>query len=40
MDPQGVVNRVIDAVAGRRYFSSWLRSTLDALERAAGAGSG
>jgi hypothetical protein len=37
MDPQGLVNRMIDAVAGRRYFSSWLRSTLDALERAAGA---
>jgi hypothetical protein len=35
MDPQGVVNRVIDAVAGRRYFSSWLQSTLDGLGSAA-----
>lgn len=35
MDPQGTVNRVIDAVVGRRYFTSWLRATLDGLGRAA-----
>ena len=35
MDPEGLVHRVFDAVAGRRYFSSWLRSTLDGLRSAA-----
>jgi hypothetical protein len=35
MDPQGIKNRVIDAVAGKRYFSQWLDSTMGALERAA-----
>jgi uncharacterized protein YndB with AHSA1/START domain len=35
MDPQRLVDRVIDAVAGRRYFTSWLRATLDGLGRAA-----
>jgi hypothetical protein len=35
MDPQGIGNRVFDAVAGRRYFSQWLDSTMEALERAA-----
>ena len=35
MDPQRLVHSVIDAVAGRRYFSSWLRSTLDGLGSAA-----
>ena len=31
MDPQGVVNKVFDAVIGRRYFASWLRATMQAL---------
>jgi hypothetical protein len=35
MDPQGVVTRVFDTVAGRRYFSSWLRSTMESLTRVA-----
>jgi uncharacterized protein YndB with AHSA1/START domain len=35
MDPQRLSGRVFDAVAGRRYFSSWLRSTLDGLGNAA-----
>jgi uncharacterized protein YndB with AHSA1/START domain len=35
MDPKGVVSRVFDVVAGRRYFSSWMTSTLEALGRAA-----
>jgi len=36
MDPLSLRYRVFDAVAGRRYFSSWLRSTLDGLREAAG----
>jgi len=35
MEPHGVANRVFDAVAGRRYFSTWMTSTLDALGKAA-----
>jgi hypothetical protein len=31
MDPQGLRYRAFDAVAGRRYFASWLRATLAAL---------
>jgi len=36
-DPRRLVHRVFDAVAGRRYFSTWLDSTLDGLGRAAAA---
>ena len=35
MEPQGLRNRVFDAVAGRRYFSSWIAQTFAALEDAA-----
>ncbi len=35
MDPDGISNRVFDAVAGKRYFSSWLRETLHGLAEAA-----
>jgi hypothetical protein len=35
MDPQGVRARLFDAVAGRRYFASWMTETLDALGSAA-----
>ena len=35
MEPHGLWARVVDAVAGRRYFTSWMRSTLEALQRAA-----
>jgi hypothetical protein len=35
MDPQNLRARVIDAVAGRRYFTSWLRSTVEGLRKAA-----
>ena len=35
MDPQRLVHRVFDAVVGKRYFTSWLRSTLDGLRRAS-----
>ena len=38
MDPHGIVSRAFDAVAGRRYFSSWMAQTFAALERAARAG--
>jgi carbon monoxide dehydrogenase subunit G len=36
MDPNGLANRVFDAVAGKRYFRQWLHESLDALRRAAG----
>jgi hypothetical protein len=36
MDPQGLANRVFDAVAGKRYFRRWLESALDGLREAAG----
>jgi uncharacterized protein YndB with AHSA1/START domain len=32
MEPDGLTNRVFDAVAGRRYFGSWLAATMEALE--------
>ncbi|HEY8001707.1 MAG: SRPBCC family protein [Vicinamibacteria bacterium] len=35
MDPDGLTNRVFDAVAGRRYFTSWLKATMEALETVA-----
>jgi hypothetical protein len=35
MDPQRLVHRAFDVVAGKRYFTSWLRSTLEGLRRAA-----
>jgi uncharacterized protein YndB with AHSA1/START domain len=35
MDPSGFGYRVFDAVAGRRYFTSWMNQTFVALERAA-----
>lgn len=35
MDPAGLGNRIFDVVAGRRYFTSWMRSTLEALGRSA-----
>jgi uncharacterized protein YndB with AHSA1/START domain len=35
MDPDGLANRVFDAVAGRRYFRRWLEQSLDAMDRAA-----
>jgi hypothetical protein len=36
MDPNGLANRVFDAVAGKRYFRRWLESALDGLRAAAG----
>jgi hypothetical protein len=36
MDPNGLANRVFDAVAGKRYFRRWLESALDGLRVAAG----
>ena len=35
MDPKGLSRQVFDRVAGRRYFSSWISETFEALERAA-----
>ena len=35
MDPQGVRNRIFDAVTGQRYFRSWLQDTLEALAQTA-----
>jgi hypothetical protein len=35
MEPLGIKNRVIDAAAGRRYFSDWIEQTLTALDQAA-----
>ena len=35
MDPVGVGQRIFDAVAGRRYFASWMTQTFAALEKAA-----
>ena len=35
MDPVGVSNRVLDVVAGRRYFRTWIAETFAGLERAA-----
>lgn len=36
MDPQGLADRVFDAVAGKRYFRNWLEDALDGLREAAG----
>jgi uncharacterized protein YndB with AHSA1/START domain len=35
MEPDGLANRVFDAVAGRIYFGNWLAASLDALAQAA-----
>ena len=35
MEPRGLSNRVFDAVAGRRYFKSWLADTVSSLSDAA-----
>ena len=35
MDPQGLGNRVLDAIVGQRYFRAWLGRSLDAMRRAA-----
>ena len=35
MEPNGLANRAFDAIAGRRYFTSWMTETFAALERAA-----
>ena len=35
MDPERVSSRVFDAVIGRRYFSGWMTSTLEALGEAS-----
>jgi uncharacterized protein YndB with AHSA1/START domain len=35
MEPKGVGNRIFDAVAGKRYFRSWLEQTMAALKRVA-----
>ena len=43
MDPDGLVNKVFDAAAGRIYFRRWLAASLDAMaeaRRAAREGSG
>ncbi len=37
MDPLGLWARMVDRVAGRRYFTTWLRSTMDALGEVAAA---
>ena len=34
MDPIGAANRVIDVLAGKRYFRRWLEESLDALKKA------
>jgi len=36
MDPTNLPERMIDAVAGRRFFRKWLAQSLEALRRAAG----
>ena len=38
MDPHGIKARVIDATAGRRYFSDWIEKTFAALDQAAKGG--
>jgi uncharacterized protein YndB with AHSA1/START domain len=35
MEPIGLKARVIDATAGRRYFTDWIAKTLEALDQAA-----
>ena len=38
MEPIKFTDRAFDAVAGRRYFTNWLRMTFDALGRVAPGG--
>jgi hypothetical protein len=35
MDPQGLGNRLFDAILGQRYFRAWLTDSLAAMRRAA-----
>ena len=35
MDPDGLTNRVFDAIGGRLYFRRWLAASLDAMGEAA-----
>jgi hypothetical protein len=35
MDPHGLGSRVFDAVAGRRYFATWIVQTFESLQAAA-----
>ena len=35
MEPDRLTNRIFDALAGKRYFTSWLGQTLDALDEVA-----
>jgi uncharacterized protein YndB with AHSA1/START domain len=35
MEPATLQTRVFDALAGKRYFRSWMRQTLDALDQVA-----
>jgi Polyketide cyclase / dehydrase and lipid transport len=36
MEPDKMRYRIFDAVAGRRYFRSWLRQSIEAMQRVAG----
>ena len=36
MQPKRIQNKVVDAVAGRRYFRRWLDQSIDSLRRVAG----
>jgi uncharacterized protein YndB with AHSA1/START domain len=38
MEPATLQTRVFDALAGKRYFRTWMRQTLDALDRVACSG--
>jgi Polyketide cyclase / dehydrase and lipid transport len=40
MDPKAFSYKVFDATVGRRFFKRWAEESIDALERAACAGSG
>lgn len=35
MEPKGLANRAFDAVAGKRFFRSWIAQTIDALRQVA-----
>jgi uncharacterized protein YndB with AHSA1/START domain len=35
MDPQGLGNRLLDAIVGQRYFRAWLADSLAAMRNAA-----
>ncbi len=35
MDPDKLTNRIFDAVVGKRYFTSWLGQTMEALDEVA-----